>query len=559
MFRKEEIAKAPVDNVQDLLEYALGVDLQSRGPHGIQADVSIRGCSFEQTLVLVDGVKMSDPQTGHHLLNIPLALPDIERIEILKGHGSRLYGPNAFGGVINIITRKHSDRSLIFNSIVGDFGLKSGTLSLNYPYLQSSHRLTLSKSRSNGYIEHSEFNAFALSYGSSMITRTGKIDFSFGYQDKEFGANTFYSDQFPNQWEHTQAIFLSSVGHWEVKSILIKPLVYWREHKDNFVLDSDRPDWFRNNHLTDVYGFEFQSGFNSGLGITSFGGEVGQEIIRSSNLGDHERNKGGFFIEHHIELRENLNITAGAFAYSYTNWGWKVYPGLDLGIWINPKLRIFSTIGGSFRVPTYTELYYDSPANKGNRDLRPEKAVSYETGAVFTGNGHRTSISFFNRQGWDIIDWVRASSEDPWIVKNISDLNTYGIEFSVELNPRWYIPSIPLNRVQMNYGYIESDRTIGNYTSKYALSHLRHQILFGLEHDLPFGLQQTWKLRYKERLGNKGHIIMDTRLGRSIKSLELFLAVTNIFDSTYREVASVPMPGRWIKAGFSLNLSNIDG
>ncbi len=552
---RSDIEMIPVTSVQELLEYSAGVDIQPRGPNGVQADINMRGSSFEQTLILVDGIKVSDPQTGHHNMNIPLSVPDIERIEIMKGHGSRLYGPNALGGVINIITRKEKSKSTNISLTGGEFGLFEGSLSVSYPLLNSAQRLTMSHDRGDGYQKASEFDVTSISYGSTVPIGTGDLNISAGYQDKEFGASTFYSDQYPNEWEHTTAFFSTIKGDFSIGQASFFPVVHYRKHKDDFVLDNDRPDWVRSDHTTDVYGAEFLSTFTTNLGNFSIGGEVNNEKIESNGLGNHERNKFGIFTEHQLELTDRIGLTWGAFAYKYSDWKWQLWPGVDIGYQMNPHVKFYSTFGGSFRTPSYTELYTDNSANRGNPDLGSEKAYSYEAGSVITGTGYRSTFTLFHREGHDLIDWVRADPTEPWTSMNITDLNTSGIEIGFEMFLTSYFARSPVKRLMLSYSWIESDKDITEYESKYVMKHLRHQALMNIDHVLPFGIKQNWRISYKDRANADDYLVVDTQISRKFNSVELDLSATNIFDTDYKEIGSVVMPGRWIKMGLKLSFN----
>ncbi len=544
-----DIENLPANNVPDLLKYALGVDVQTRGAGGVQSDVSIRGGSFEQTLVLIDGVKMSDPQTGHHLMNLPVAIEDVERIEILKGHGSRIYGPNAFGGVINIITRSEIDRSFVIKAVGGDFKFFESSVSAVYPIEKSTHRLTLSKKRSDGFKKSSEFDISNVSYNAEIDLAAHKLGLKFGYNDKEFGASNFYSDQFPEEWEHTTAYYANISDRWRNKRLLVTPQIHWRRHEDDFILDRSRPEWYRNEHIANVYGIDLQASYSSGWGITSIGGELAGESIASSNLGDHDRTRGGVFIEHFLDKWRRFEVATGAFAYGYSGWGWKIYPGADIGFRINPNLKVFGTIGGSFRVPTFTDLYYDSPANKGNENLKPERALTYETGSKLTLKAFKLNLNLFRREGRDMIDWVRSGAEEPWIVRNIAEINTYGFESSCEFNPQWYFQYFPVTTIRIEYGFYNSDKQTDRLESKYALSHLRHHANFHANLKLPLGVTNNWRAQYKERIDQEGFLLIDTRFSKEIGHFGFFVDITNVLDRDYYDVGSVEMPGRWFMGG----------
>jgi len=554
VIRREEIESAPVYSVADLLDYALGVDARQRGLHGVQADVSMRGGTFEQTLILIDGVKVSDPQTGHHNLDLALTLHDIERIEILKGHGSRLYGPNAFGGVINIITKKGRSRGATMRATVGEHAFAEGSASLAYPVGRTGHRLSLAWQASDGYREDTEFAITTLSYGASLPLGPGGVEVSFGYADRKFGANSFYSDAFPDEWERTKTLSLGVKGEVRGGRVTFSPSVSWRRHKDDFILDRARPDWYRNRHTTDVYSVELQSAVHTALGASALGGEVGREAIRSSNLGDHGRTRSGLFVEHHIEPGGRFALAFGAFAYHYSGTGWKLWPGLDIGVPLAEKVRLYGSVGRAFRVPTYTELYYHDPANKGNPRLKPEEAWSYEAGFAWAEGAYAGEVSLFRRDGRNLIDYVRDTSNAPWEAHNITSVTTNGAEVSAGLFPGALIPGFPVYRLRLGYAFLDSDKETPSYAqSKYVLNHLRHQVLLDLAHRLPFGFAQTWKLRYEARLGDGSHVVVDTRIFRRIRMLTAFVEATNLFDAAYRDIGSIPMPGRWIRAGVMVN------
>ncbi|RKY75694.1 hypothetical protein DRQ00_10050 [candidate division KSB1 bacterium] len=550
---RDEIETAHVQSVQELLQYASGVDLRQRGPYGTQADVTIRGGTFEQTLILIDGIKMNDPQTGHHNLDLPLQLDDVERIEILKGHGSRLYGPNAFGGVINIITRSGKRKIISLNSSVGDFGLFDTGFLLSYFLGNFRHYLSISGKRSKGYRHNTDFGIYHGYYRLVAKLSSGECEISIGYIDKKFGANSFYSNLFQNQREHTKSRFFRAGLNLVNNRILFSPRVYWRRHVDDFILDYEAPEWYHNHHETDVYGFEFQSTFDLRWSVSTFGGEIGNEIIRSSNLGDHSRTRGGFFFEHQFQPVANLVFTLGANAYCYSDWGWSVWPGVDLSFLFAENLRAHGSVGRSFRVPTYTELYYDSPANKGNPQLKPEQAWTYEAGLSWKKERSGGRFTIFRREGYNLIDWVRKSVNSFWEARNIARTNTNGVEINFWFNTlgRKYLP---IHRVQVSYTFLDSDKEIKGLESKYILDHLKHQVTLDIGHPLVFQVQGNWKLRFEQRVSGEKYVLCDSQIYKKFENVELFARITNLFDTDYSEVGEIPMPGRWVVTGLKFGI-----
>ncbi len=570
---REALDALPVHSLQDVLEYALGVDVRRRGPHGVQGDVSIRGGSFDQTLILVDGFKVSDPQTGHHNLDLPLNLADIERIEILRGPGSRVYGPGAFSGAINIITRDAGGTGAGLGGAIGENSFSEGEASVSFPALGIANRLSYGRSESAGYLENTGFAINNLAWNAAIPAGPEKIQLTLGRTEKEFGANGFYSASFPWQWEATETTFFGARSGFDLGGTRIEPRVYWRRHEDDFILDRTRPDWYRNLHTTDTYGAEFQSTFESAFGVTATGGEIGREEIESESLGDHGRTRGGIFVEHRMDLGSRLTLAGGAFAYHYTDWGWEIWPGLDAGFVLGEHSSLYASVERSFRVPTYTELYYDSPANVGNPDLQPEEAWTYEGGMKWQSGVLEGGAALFRREGQNLIDWTRAAEDEPWQVRNVAEMNTNGLEASLALLPRRVRETCPVGRVRVSFACLDPDRAENQLESKYVYNHLERQLILDLGHDWSFvaprggrlsgilgRLNQSWLLRSEDRAGEESYVLVDTRISwrasvdrlSPLSRLEFFIEGTNLFDTEYREADSIPMPGRWIIGGVKI-------
>ena len=550
----EEIKNAPVNSVQGLLKYALGVGLEERGVDGVQSDVTIRGGSFEETLVMIDGVSINDPQTGHHNMNLPVPLADIQRIEILKGPGSSIYGADAFSGIINIITKKGGGRALSLETEGGQNGYYDGSVYGAYSAGRWNNHIALSKKQSDGYIHNTGFDIVNFSYGTSLNTNLGALNLFFGYNDKKFGANSFYTTAFPNQWEHTTTKLLSLSGDLGGSNIIISPKVYWRRNDDNYLLNYTEPSFYHNIHQTNMYGAQLQASVTSGIGTTTLGGEYTADKIKSNNLGDHSRLRKGIFAEQKFSPLENLNVIVNAFAYDYSTIGWKIWPGLDMAYNIDTNLRLFGSIGKAFRIPTYTELYYSSPASRGNPDLKYEETLNYEAGMNLSKAAYNIKISMFRKEGKNLIDWVRLNEKQPWTARNIAVLNTNGAEINIAIRTDKLIKSFPVNKVSIGYTYLSSDKNTEQFTSQYLLDYMRHQLLIGIDNSWWLGIKQNWQLRYENRVNFEDQFIVDTQLYKYFNDFEVFVKATNLFNESYSEISGVPLPGRWITTGVKYNV-----
>lgn len=552
---KEDIERSPAENLTDLLSYYSGLDIKKRGAQGVQADISIRGGSFEQILILVDGVRVSDPQTGHNNLNLPVNLEDIERIEILKGQASSIYGPNALSGAINIITKKGKRDELLLSALAGGNGYYKGGLSLSYPVGDAANTVSISREKSQGYRYNTAFDAYTAQLNSLLQFNSGSGRFSIGFTDKKFGANGFYSDRYPNQWEHLKTLLSSLSLNYAFKDVSVSPKFYWRNNKDNYLLDYSRPGFYSNLHTTNSYGLQAEASWVQGFVRLLLGGELGFDDIKSSNLGNHTRQKGGFSLSAVLSPLEDFKIAAGGFLYNYDSFGWKYWPGLDLSYQLREDLSLKASIGKSFRIPTFTELYYNSPAQKGNAMLQPEEALSYEAGLYYNHNIVSGSLSVFSRKGRSLIDWIRYSSDLPWQAENMTRINTTGIDASLSITPGGGGARIlPVKKITLGYSYLSSDLKTGGYQSRYILDHLKNQLTASLMHALPFGVEMNWTFRYEDRLDQKEYFITDAKVSRRIECCELFLEASNLFNKYYMDFSGIPMPGRWIIGGIKYKL-----
>jgi len=555
VIRRSEIERAPVSSVSDLIGYALGVDLQTRGPNGAQADLALRGSSFEQALVLLNGIRMSDPQTGHHQLNLPVSLVDVERVEILYGHGSRLYGSCAIGGVVNIITRKMNGLDALVNLEAGDYGLIGGTASLSVPADRVQHSITIERRIAGNYVPSSELDLRGGSYGASARLGTHSLSLRTGWQDKRFGASTFYSNTYPMEWEATETKFACLADQWQSGLWRVDSRLSWRGHHDEYILDRTRPTFYHNNHKTKVIETTIFVERSSEIGVTTGSIEFGDERIESSSLKNHHRERWGVSLEQLFIQINKFQIVAGVSGYGYSDWDFEVYPGIDVACMLSNSLRLYGTTGGSFRVPTYTDLYYDSPANKGNPNLKPESVVSWELGAAWSKGEQRLGVCYYHRSGKDIIDWAREFPADPWRTMNVTNLETDGLETTISADPRALLAWSRAHRIELGFSMISSVSNFGGLISKYVQVYPRRQASLKLDHTLPGNAEASWFIKYKQITGRKSYAVTDLRLARPFGHIEIYALVNNCFNNSYEEIAFIPMPGRWIKAGLNWKLA----
>jgi iron complex outermembrane receptor protein len=541
-----DIRNAAASSIEQLLRDRGGLEIRHRGPHGVQADVSIRGSTYSQNVVLVNGIRVSDPQTAHHSLDLGLTLESIEKIEILPGHGSSLYGADAFGGVINIVTKKPETRRIVMESSYGNEETIFSNCFVSDYWKNIGGFVSFENRESNGYRFDTDFKITTLTTAlEAAWEEKGSFDFLFGYTEKEFGANDFYA-AFPSK-EWTQTYF-ATAGLNLGEDIILQPRMFYRRHYDKFILSVIRPDFFRNDHVTDLYGIEGQCIIPFARGNLLMGAEASQDEIESSNLGNHRREHFALFVNGNADLFEKVMLDGGLRIDDHTDFKIQYSPSAGLAYSPFAGFKVRSSIGRSFRIPSYTELFYDSPANRGNENLNPEKATSYEMGVDYgfrEGSPYDVSMTVFRREEKDLIDWIKSPpSAARYETQNITSATVEGLESRVTLKP-WELVSAALS-----YSYIDTDVTReGNYTSKYALHHPAHQVNGTLDITVPFGTQRVTIL-YKDRKLLRDYFLTDLHFSAMLKEgVKLYLDVLNVFDEDYEEIQGVPMPGSSFRIG----------
>lgn len=563
---RKDIETTPARSLQEVLSFTPGVDVRQRGVTGVQGDIGIRGGGFEQTLMLINGIKLTDPQTGHHIMNIPVPLQAIQRVEVMKGPGSRIFGQNAYAGAVNIVTMLPEERSLNLQSYAGDFGMKGigmvSSLPVDLPFGKYKQTLSISHDASNGHWYNSDYKVTNVFYEAGMdLNEKNEIRAMAGYTDRTFGANGFYTDRFPDQWESIQT-FLASISHtYDHNDIYVQTRAYWRQNTDEFRLRRNEPEFFTNNHVSDVLALEVNGRYQSNFGTSGFGVEGRSEKISSTNLGDRERAFLGVFAEHRIEFWSDFDFRAGVYSNYYDEYGWRHFPGAELGYQLTDRSRFYTNYGASYRIPSFNDLYYEDPSNVSNPNLLPEEAQSFEVGYKYFNKGVRFELVYFNRYTKNLIDWSRAPSDvspnpNRWTPSNISEVTFQGIETGIQYALNLGGKNFKIREASFSYNFIDANlQQIQGIESRNTLTALRHQVIGGLQAEFFSNFETNIKARYIERMALDPYFLLDIRLDYNrLKTFGLFAEASNVTNANYIEAGFVQMPGRWFRAGINLNL-----
>ncbi len=586
VINKEEIQISSVNSLDELLDFIAGVDVRQRGGNDVQADVSIKGGSFDQILVLLNGINITDPQTGHYNLDIPLDLQDIDRIEILQGSASRLLGTNAFSGAINIVTGEKRESSISTRNSVGSDHFFSQNISANYQGKNVKTFATVSHKSSNGYKENTDFDITNLFLQTKIKSNWGNNEIQTAFQQKKYGANSFYTELFPNQYEDTKNFLASYKWNKQWKNYNNSLQTYWRRHHDRFELFRDfegaeKFTWYKdhNYHQTDVLGAKWITSHYWNGHKTSVGVDVRNEHIFSNKLG-HKMNdmkevpfeKGRFFTKEANRFGTTLFLDqvfslkkwliAGGVAGHYTQeYGLNAFGGLDVNYQLNSISTLFFSANSAIRMPTFTDLYYENAKIKSNPNLKPEKSLTFELGTKIAKNNLKLNASIYYRMGFDIIDRLKKENETVWNSANLKQLNALG----GDVYAQYQFKNNYLKSVKFSYSYLHLDKKAEGFDSRYALDYLNHKISFGFHHKIWHKISANWETTHfvrsgyyvnlnKEKVNYSPYTLLNARLMWRDKNVTLFGNLNNILNKSYVDYGGVEQPNFNFTVGVEIKL-----
>lgn len=543
---EEQIRALPVRSVADVLRLVSSVDVRSRGERGVQTDFTIRGAGFGQMLVLVDGVRLNDAQTGHHNGDIPVPLDAIERIEVLHGPGSSLFGADAFGGTINVITRREAVRPAA-SIEAGSFGYVGGRGQAGMTTGPVRQNLTVSAERSDGFMFARDLSR-AVVRSDTAIGEGTRVSASFLTND--FGANGFYGPSPSHEWTNQTLLAasqrLGSVGGWRLDGVFS-----YRTHGDRFLWDVRVPGVSENRHRTHAVLGSVKASRRVGAGTSIVvGAESGADWIRSNNLGDHDIQRASAFGEWRQAIGTRTEVEASLRTDRYTEFGTAWSPGFGAGWWATPLLRLRASTGRAFRIPTFTERYYSDPAHLARPDLQPETAWSRDVGSdLYLPGGWVIGATLFGRDEHDVIDWLRPTTAERWRTYNVRSVDTVGVEVSAR---KMFAGGA---FVQAGYTGLRVRTSATAQLSKYVQDVTPHAFVTAASMPLPGGVAIAPRFEYKQRsfgAADREAALLDLRISRRIARWDFRVEATNLLDETYQEVVGIDLPGRAVTATIAI-------
>ena len=602
---RADIAQAPVQSINDLLKYAVGVDVRQRGPIGAQTDISIRGGTSEQIILLLNGINICDPQTGHNAMDLPVDLNDIVRIEVIEGPAGRIYGTSSLVGAINVVTQKKgsvrevkgklkgNDRDITLHAEGGSYGY--GNVGGRFAW--EGHSLSANYSRSDGYSRsragklNTDFSGAKGFYQGQYETETIRLHWHLGIADKGWGSSTFWASpkwQADEQYEHTTKLFSAIQGQSQQGPLHLNISLYWNQNHDRYEGYRGQPEKMKYNYnRTDVYGVNAGAYFDWKAGRTAFGAELRNEDLVSGNLGEplsqthhikgtdrdytlgvNRTNISGY-LEHNI-LLDQVTISAGLVAVknTWSSMNMTIYPGIDISYRPTPRWKLHASYNTSLRMPSFTEMYYKLQGYSADPHLKPEEMQALEFGFNYQSRSFQLHATLWHHHGSNMIDWIMDTSkgsEAEWQSINHTTINSLGFETGTTLTLPSSIFHHP-SSIHLSYGYIHQDKQQeANLVSQYALEYLRHKLVANAQLQMTKRLSLGVNLRWQDRIGAytdfdgqthdyEPYTLIDTRLTWAQAKWKAYLEANNLFDTSYHDYGLVEQPGRWLIAGFSISL-----
>ena len=602
---RADIAQAPVQSVNDLLKYAVGVDVRQRGPIGAQTDISIRGGTSDQIILLLNGINICDPQTGHNAMDLPVDLSEIVRIEVLEGPAGRIYGTSSLVGAINIVTRSQesgdSSQYMTLHAEGGSYGyFNLGGRYSTDSRLQTTDSFKSSISanytRSDGYSRskaghlNTDFSGAKAFYQGQYDDEAFRLHWHLGIADKGWGSSTFWASpkwQADDQYEHTTKLYSAIQAETKQGLFHLSGNIYWNQNRDRYEGYRGQPEKMKYNYnRTDVYGVSLSNYFDWAAGRTAFGAELRNEDLVSGNLGEplsqthhirgtdrdytlgvNRTNISGY-LEHNL-LLNNFTISAGLVAVknTWSNMNMTLYPGIDISYRPHPAWTLHASYNTSLRMPTFTEMYYKLQGYSANPHLKPEEMRALEAGLTYHSSLFTYHFTLWKHNGRNMIDWIMDTSQGQdavWQSVNHTKINSLGFETSASIEIPLFTHHYSLFTV--SYSYIHQDKEQdANIVSQYALEYLRHKLVANTRLQFSKMLSLSLNFRWQDRVGSytdfdgtvcdyEPYALLDTRLTWQQPRWKVYLEANNLFDTRYHDYGLVTQPGRWLIAGISLAL-----
>ena len=545
-------------DTNDMLRDDASVDLEQRGGGGVQTDVTIRGGSFEQVLVLLNGLRINDVETSHFNLDLPVPMEMIDTVNVLHGAGSTLYGSDAVSGVVDFETAKPPDGWLLrLRAGGGTHGEDDDAALASW-----SGRIAGGKSLSevvggerdfsDGFIADRDYRSEDASSETRFQSPLGISDVLLAGSDRRFGANQFYGNY--NSWERTKGWF--SAINQQIDDKTQASLAY-RRHSDIFVLLRDDPAVYKNQHVDTSWQAAVRRKDDlpwNGAAVY-YGLEEDADQINSTKLGQHGRNRGAGYADFELRGKSWGTISAGLREEVFGGGPVVTTPTVAGSAWLKRKVKLRASVESGFRQPTYTDLYYSDPTTLGNPKLKPESSWNCEGGADWYATERLTlTLTAFHSSLANAIDYVRpyptTMTPSPlWQAENLNGVTFNGLESAMDWRP------IAGQSFRLGLTTLQgSQSALNGLQSEYVFNYPIQNAVAEWVGRWKSGLLLRQRVRVVNRVDRGVSPIWDASAVYEGKRVEPYLQLTNLSNTDYQEIVGVQMPTRAIVAGVQVEL-----
>jgi iron complex outermembrane receptor protein len=548
-----------LDTVQHPLAFEtaedyLGTDpstfIEQRGAGGAQADISTRGSSFEQTLVLLNGVRINDAETSHLNLDLPVPLEAIRNIEVLHGAGSALYGSDALGGVVDFLTAEPTATSLRLRTGAGSFGWNEQSFLGSVVGSRWSEMATGTRNFSTGFMPDRDYRNEIASTETRWQNVIGRTDILLAGSDRAFGADQFYGPY--NSWERTKGWFASARQELGENT---EAVIGYRRHTDNFVLLRNDPAYYANNHIDESWQGVVRRKQEVGKDAALFYGiEADGDSIDSNNLGRHARNRGAGYVDVDLHSAHRWSLSAGMREEILSGAARSVWsPNLAGSLCVSNTVKVRASGGYGFRLPTYTDLYYRDPTTNGNPNLKPESSWTGDGGVDWYANSKTAaSLTVFYSRQHNAIDYVRANPGEQWQASNVVGLRFTGLEGSLN----WQLTRNQTVRLGWT-GVSGAQSALHGLQSEYVFNYPVNNASLEWLGVMKNACLVRTRVQIAQRYHHDPYPVWYVEMARERGRLHPYLRIANLSNTGYQEIVGVPMPGRSFTGGIELSLKSV--
>ena len=559
-----DIQKSGATTAAEVIERTAGSDVKNYGSTGSLSSINLRGANAEQVLVLLDGRRLNSASAGgFDMADLAVPLEQIDRIEIVRGPSSALYGADAVGGVVNIITKKPSGALTTAIGEAGSHGFESYMLSNSNKLDKLYYTLSAGKEKYDGFRANSDLDQWTA--GAKVgydLSPDSNLEFATDYLAKEIGVpgSLDFPSPLARQWDRTTGSSLTYRTRFS-KELDLRLSAYQNRERITY-LNPDPIFPVDSKHTSTSTGAEAQTNWlANSKNLLTFGVDARQDHVNSTDAGEHTASLWAAYLQDEISLGEPLIVVIGGRNDHHSVYGNKFSPKASARyLFSSTGTIIRASAGQAFRAPTLNELFWAFDGfEQGNPNLKPETSKEYEAGIEQpVGKGNSVRFTYFERKVDDLIQWLPQDPTNifsPYKPINIGKARITGSETEVTL-----VPFEPLTWA-INYTYTKAvDEGTGLYVYNVPAEQVKSYVNLTLPTKTNLYIEGRYVKNYSQpALPNPSlhYTVVDAKILQTVKlsekmACDVFFGVKNLFNRQYQVIAGYPAAPEEVYGGVSV-------